>query len=150
MQLGPDAIPAEQHHAEKAGLEEKGRQHLIGQQRPGDATGELRIGTPVGAELVRHDDARDHAHAEVHREDLQPEVVEVPVDLLLRLQPQRLEYGEVAGQADGDGREDDVEGNGERELHTCQLECFQSEHWATPRLMTSRLVCDGEYGVQHK
>ena len=36
VQPRADACPAEQHHAEEAGLEEERSQHLVGQQRPGD------------------------------------------------------------------------------------------------------------------
>ncbi|MNR27837.1 hypothetical protein D3C85_1451280 [compost metagenome] len=80
MQPTAYPVPAEQHHAEKAGFEEKGRQDFIGQQWPGDSPAEVREPAPVGTELVGHDQPGDHAHAEVDGEDLRPEVVEVFVD----------------------------------------------------------------------
>jgi hypothetical protein len=109
MQTRPDVAPAEQHDAEEAGLEEEGGQHLIGQQRAGDATGKGREVTPVGAELKSHDQAGDDTHGEVHGKDFQPEMMEVPIDVLLLPPPQRLENCEVARKTDGDRREDDVE-----------------------------------------
>ena len=65
VQAGSDAIPAEQHHAQKARFQEKRSQHFIGQQRTGDAAGEIGEKTPVGAKLVGHDQAGDHSHAEI-------------------------------------------------------------------------------------
>ncbi|MCY1420364.1 hypothetical protein D9M71_359800 [compost metagenome] len=121
-------MPAEQHDAEEAGFEEERGEHFVGQQRAGDAAGEGGELAPVGAELVGHHQAGDHAHAEVDREDLRPEVVEVAVDLLVGLQPQPFEHGQVAGQADGDGGEDDVEGHGKGELDPSQVERLQSGH----------------------
>ena len=76
----PDLVPSEQHDAEEAGFEEEGGQHLVGEQRPGDAAGEGREIAPVGAELVGHDEAGDDAHGEVDGEDLRPEMVQVAVD----------------------------------------------------------------------
>src|SRR5690606_37780451 len=82
----------------------------------------------VGTELVAHHHAGDHAHAEGHGEDLQPEAVQIVVDLAPGLQPQALEHGQVTGQADADGGEDDVEGDGEGELQAPQLQCIEAEH----------------------
>ncbi len=128
MQARADAIPAEQHDTEKTRFEEECRQHLVSQQGAGNATGELRKGAPVGAELVGHDDARDHPHAEVDREYLHPEMVEIAIERALGFQPQAFQHRQVTGQADGDGREDDVKRNGEGELDSRKLESLQSEH----------------------
>jgi hypothetical protein len=84
MQRLADPVHAEQHDAQEAGLEEEGRQHLVGHQRADhrpDLVGEDR---PVGAELVGHDDARHHAHAEGEREDLQPVLEQVEIDRAAR------------------------------------------------------------------
>ncbi|MNN26478.1 hypothetical protein D3C81_1399830 [compost metagenome] len=121
VQARSHAVPAEQHDAEEAGLEEEGGEHLVGQQRPGDRAGKVGEGAPVGAELVGHDQAGHHAHAKVDGEDLRPEVVEVAVDLLIRSQPQAFKHGQVTGKADGDGGEQDMEGNGEGELDSSQV-----------------------------
>ncbi|MNK85557.1 hypothetical protein D3C87_1054420 [compost metagenome] len=82
MQPTSDLIPAKQHHPEETGLKEESREHFIGQQRPGDGAGEVREATPVGAELVGHDEPRDHAHAEVDGKDLRPEMVEITVGVI--------------------------------------------------------------------
>jgi hypothetical protein len=77
-------------------------------------------GRPVGAELVAHHDAGHDSHAEGQREDLHPEQVEVPEDLLVGLQPQRLEHGEVTGKPYREAGKDDVERNRESELQSRQ------------------------------
>src|SRR3546814_488276 len=69
------------------------------------------------AGLEAHHDARHHAHAERHREDLQPEKVKVAPQRLARAQPAPSEERQPVRQADGEGREQDVERNHERELH---------------------------------
>ncbi len=128
MQARSHAVPAEQHDPEETGLEEERGEHLVGQQRAGDGPGEVGEMAPVGAELVRHDQPGHHAHAEIDRENLRPEMIEVAVDLFVRFQPEAFQYGQVAGQPDGDRREDDVEGHGERELDAGKVDSLQSEH----------------------
>ncbi|SCM73941.1 hypothetical protein KL86PLE_130024 [uncultured Pleomorphomonas sp.] len=125
VQAVADAMEAEQHDAEKARFEEKGRQHLVAHQRADhrpDLVGEL---APVGAELVGHDDARHDAHAEGDGEDRLPELEQLLVDLPLGDQPQRVEHEEIARQADGEGRQDDMEGNGEGELQSGEQQGIQ-------------------------
>jgi len=81
MQLVADTLQTEQHDAEKAGFEEECGQHLISHQRTDDRPGLVGEHRPVGAELVRHHDAGDDAHAEGDGEDLQPVIEEVDEDL---------------------------------------------------------------------
>ena len=128
VQARADAVPAKQHDPEEARFEEECGEHFIGQQRPGDRPGKVGERAPIGAELVGHDQPGDHAHAEVDRKNLRPEVVQVAVHLLPRFQPQPFQYGQVTGQADGDGREDDVERDGECELDSGEIESLQSKH----------------------
>ena len=111
-----DALHAEQHDAQEAGLEEEGRQHLVAHQGPEDGAGLVGEHAPVGAELVAHDDARHDAHAEADGEDLLPVVEEGEEDVAAGAQPQAFEHGEIAGEADGEGGKDDVEGDREGEL----------------------------------
>ena len=59
---------------------------------------------------------QDHAHAERDREDLQPEEIQVPPEVVLRAQPAPVEEGQPARQAKREGREQDVERNHESEL----------------------------------
>ncbi|MCY1367537.1 hypothetical protein D9M69_544790 [compost metagenome] len=128
MQATPYPVPAKQHDPEETGLEEEGREHFIGQQRPGDAAGEVGETAPVGAELVGHDQPRDHAHAEVDGKDLRPEMVEIAVGVVVGLQPKPFEHRQEAGQPDGDGGKDNVERNRERELNARQVQCLQVKH----------------------
>ena len=121
MQPSAHTIPAEQHDPEETGFEEEGGEHLVGEQWAGNRAGEVGEAAPVGTELVSHDQPRDHPHAEVHREDLRPEMVEVAVDLVVGAQPQAFEHRQVAGQANGNGREQDVERHGKGELHSGEL-----------------------------
>lgn len=85
--------------------------------RPTPARGENR---PVGAELVRHDDARHHPHCKDTREDLDPVPQQVHVVLATCLESQAFQHRQVTGQPDGDGGEEEVEADGERELDARQ------------------------------
>ena len=124
MQSRSDPLPAEQHHAQEAGLEEEGCQHLERQQRPDHRRGRLGELGPVRAELVAHHHAGDDAHAEAEGEDLDPEHIEVAEHLAAGGKPEPLQHREEAGQADGEARKDDVECNREGELQPCQKLCF--------------------------
>ncbi|MNM45980.1 hypothetical protein D3C81_569100 [compost metagenome] len=128
MQASPYPVPAEQHHPEEAGFEEERREHLVGQQGAGNAAGKIGEACPVGAELVGHDQARDHAHAKVDGKDFRPEMIKVFVDPVVGLQPATFEHSQKTGQADGDGRENDVERDRERELNPRQVQRTQSSH----------------------
>ncbi|MNH05407.1 hypothetical protein D3C78_624670 [compost metagenome] len=121
MQATADTVPAKEHDAKETGLEEEGREYFIGEQRPGDGAGEIGKLAPVGTELVGHDQAGDHPHAEVDGKDFRPEMVKVTVDAVVGLQPQAFENSQVARQADGDGREQDVKGHGKRELNSGEI-----------------------------
>ncbi len=124
MQSRADPRQAEQHHAEKPRLQKEGRQHLVTHQRPDDRTGLVREHAPVGAELVAHDDARDDAHAERHREDLLPVIEEVEKDDCDRSTSQSaFEHGQVARQPDRNRREDDVKADREGELQPRECQC---------------------------
>ena len=139
MHPGADAIPAEEHHAEKGRLQKKGGQHLVAQQGPQhvpDLVGEDR---PVGAELKRHDHAGDHAHAEGDGEDLHPHAVDFRIHGVARREPAPLENGQPAGQTDGEGREDDVKGNRKRKLDARQQNRVKIFEHATSYLVFSRL-----------
>ena len=106
--------------AEKAGLQEERRQHLVAHQRTHDGPGELGELRPVGAELVRHHEAAHDAHAKHEAEALYPELEQVEVNLLLGAQPQPLEHRQVAGEADRERRQHDMESDGEGELQPRQ------------------------------
>jgi hypothetical protein len=122
VQALADAFQAEQHHAEEARFEEECGEHLVTHERSKDRTGAVRERTPVGAELVAHDDARHHAHAEGERENLQPVAIQHQVGVTTAPQPQRFEHREVAREPDRECRKDDVKRDRERELQARQ-EC---------------------------
>jgi ABC-type Zn2+ transport system substrate-binding protein/surface adhesin len=107
---------AEQHDADEHGLEEEGRQHLVGEKRPGDVAHGLHEARPVGAELEGHGDARDDAHGEAEREDLHPEPVGRHPLVVARLRKAHAEEEQHPAQRDGDRREQDVERDIGREL----------------------------------
>jgi hypothetical protein len=134
-----DALEAEQHDAEEAGLKEKRRQHLIGHQRADDRAGFVGEHGPVGAELVRHHDAGHDAHAEGDGKNLQPVIEQVDEDLTAGPQPQRFEDGEIAGKPDGEGRKHDVKAHRERKLQARQRDCVETvEHRGPPKDQSAR------------
>ncbi len=129
MQARANLVPAEQHDTEEASFQEEGRQHFVGQKRPGDTAGKGREIAPVSAELIGHDEAGDDAHTEVDSKDLRPKVIEVAVDGLLPPQPHAFEHRQIAGKPNGDRRKDDVEGNSEAKLNTRHLKSRQTKHF---------------------
>jgi hypothetical protein len=115
-----DPLQTEQHDAEKPRLEEEGGEHLVGHQGTDDRAGLVGKRRPVGAELVGHHDARDHAHAERDREDLQPVIEQVDEDFAPGPQPERLQHCEIAGKPDREGGKHDMKRHRERELRPRQ------------------------------
>ena len=116
MQPLADFADPEQHHAQKTGFEKKRGHHFIGHQGADDRPGLCRKHRPVGAELVRHDQTRDDAHAKDERKDLEPVAVEIGVNAGAGLQPQAFQHHQVAGQPDRERREDEMERDGEGKL----------------------------------
>ncbi len=113
-------VPAEQHDAEEGRLQEEGGQHLVADQRPDDVADHMREAAPVGAELVGEHDARHHAHGEGHGEDLGEEPRDAVVALMPGGDPQHFQRRDIGREADGEAREDDVEGDGKGELDARQ------------------------------
>ena len=113
-------LAPEEHDPEEPGLEEEGRQHLIGHQRADHRPGLVGKHRPVGAELVGHHDARHHAHAEGDGKDLLPVLEQRQIGAVAGPQPLRVEHGEIACQTDGEGRKDDVKRDGKGELYARQ------------------------------
>ncbi len=116
MHAAAHALRAEQHHAEKRGLEEKGGQHFVAEQRAQDVAGGGGELAPVRAELEAHHEPRHDAETERDREDLQPESVEGLIGGLAGAQPQELEHDEPARKSDRERGEQNVERNREPEL----------------------------------
>ena len=141
VRLLADSLPAEEHDPQEAGLEEEGGQHLVGHDRAHDGTHGVAHPAPVGAELVGHDDSGDDAHAEGDGEDRQPELVELAVDRVAGGEPEALQHGKVAGEPDGEGREQEVEGDDEGELEARQHDRIQPLHYRCPSGRRRRLAC---------
>jgi len=76
-----------------------------------------REAAPVRAELPRHHDTRNHAHAEIHGKDFRPVVVEIAIRFAPGLEPERLEHGEETREPDRDCPEDDVKADCETKLN---------------------------------
>src|SRR3546814_8850243 len=77
------------------------------------------------AELVGHDQARDHAHAEIDGKNLDPVKIELAVDRVAGFQPAALQHSQVTGQAYGDRRKNNMEGDRETELNPGQHQCIE-------------------------
>src|SRR6202022_4875227 len=118
--------------AEEASLEEEGGQNLVGHQRPDDVAAAARQLAPIGAELIGEHHAGHDAHAEGDGEDLGPVLGDVEIDGLAGLQPQRLEHDEPGGKPDGEGRKEDVEGDGEGELDAREEKRIELWHPVLP------------------
>jgi hypothetical protein len=118
VQFAADLVPAKQHHAEKTGFQEEGRQDFITEQRAKHTAGPVRKHAPIGPELVGHHHTCHHAHRKGEREDFDPVEIELFEHLAAGLQPQALTNREEGRQTDGEGGEHDVEGDYEGELHS--------------------------------
>ncbi len=124
-----DAAHAKKHHTQEAGLKEERRHHLIGHQRPDDRSCLVGKDSPVGAELVGHDNPGNDTHAKRNGKYLQPVFEEVQVDAVPCYKPESFENGQIAGQADRESRKDNVERHGEGELCPSQYDRIESVHF---------------------
>src|ERR1700712_174053 len=55
-------------------------------------------------------------------------MIQVEVDYILLQQPKPLQHCQIAAEADGDGRKDDMEGNGEAKLDASQQKRIKQRH----------------------
>jgi hypothetical protein len=110
------AAETEQHDSQENRLEEEGRQHLVGEQRPGDISDRFHEARPVGAELEAHRDAGDDAQSEGEREHLHPEEIGAHPGVVAGAVVAELEEQQHPAERDGDGGEKDVEGDVRAEL----------------------------------
>ena len=120
MQLLSDSVQSEKHHPQEARLKEKCREHFVSHKRTNNRPGPFGKYRPVGAELVRHYQTRNDAHAERNGEDLHPVFEQIHIQLAARLQPERFEHCQIARQPDRKHRKYDMERNCEGELHSRQ------------------------------
>src|SRR5262249_4518158 len=125
MQPGGYAVPAEQHDTKKGRLEEKGGQYFIADERRYDISDRHREAAEIRPELVGEHDARDHAHCEGDSENLGPEAGERTETLLATDRITQQECRDEGRQADGEGGENNVEGDGECELQPGQQDSVE-------------------------
>jgi len=128
-------LAAEQQHAEKGRFQKERHQALIGQERRNDVAGDVGEAAPVGAELKRHDDAGDDAHAEGDGENPQPELREIQEHGAPGQRVGAFEEGNEGGQADGEGRQQDVPADDPGKLNAGQ------EFWIELHVRNSRCRC---------
>src|SRR5271163_1273185 len=79
--------------------------------------GRVREPAPVRADLKRHDDPGDDAHAERHREYLDPKRRDAEVDLAAGGEMEALQDRYERCEADGESRQEEVKGDDPGELH---------------------------------
>ena len=105
MRPGRDKFASEQEHAKEGRLQEECDQTLVGEQRPDHIGGGVGVTAPVRPDLERHDDSRDDAHAERHRENLNPEAGNPKVDLSAGKEIEAFQDSDEGGEADREGRQ---------------------------------------------
>src|ERR1700682_1003958 len=103
MQLLANTAFAKEHDSQESRFEEERSQHLERDQRPDDGARDLRELREREPELEREDDPGDDADREAHREDVQPEPVDLLVYRIACLEPQALHNREKKREADRDG-----------------------------------------------
>jgi hypothetical protein len=97
-------LAPEQQHAEEGRLEEECGQSLIGEQRTDNVGSGVGVTAPVCANLERHDDPGDDAHAERHRKNLDPKRREAKIDFAPGNKIEALQDRNESGETDGEGR----------------------------------------------
>src|SRR5581483_5753309 len=90
------AVTAEEEDAEECRLEKESREHLIADKRAKHVAGDRGEAAPVGAELIRHHDARDDAHGEGHGEDPGPQARDIFVNVAAALGPYYFQRGDIS------------------------------------------------------
>ena len=138
---GADAVAAEQHDAEEARFEEEGGEHLVADEGAEHRADLVREDRPVGAELVGHHHARDDAHAEGDGEDRLPLLEQGKISLVPPPQPERVQHGQEACEADGEGRKDDMRRDREGELDPREVEGRNVSQHDEPGLGSSYSRC---------
>ena len=132
MQPGRHAVPAEQHYAQKARLQEEGHQHLVAQERADHVAGGDGELAPIRAELVGHGHAGDDSHGEGYREYLRPVAREPLKAVVAAEEPDAFKRRDIGRQPNREGRKDDVKSHRERELDSRQERGIHSKkhRWA--------------------
>ena len=113
---GPEPVAAEQHQPEEAALEEEG-EHAFGREQAAEhVADEARVVGPVHPELELLDDAGGHADGEDQAVDLDPEERQLAPLRVLGPDVDDADDHEHQPEPHRQGREDEVEAGGQREL----------------------------------
>src|ERR1700726_625112 len=107
MQPSTDPVDAEQHDADKPGLQKKGHQDFVGKERADDVAGAFSKNVPIRAELVGQNAPGHNAHGKAQRKELDPEAQKRAVDGSSRTEPQQVEDDDESGNSDAVGRPQD-------------------------------------------
>ncbi len=118
-------LAPEQQYPQEARLQEEGRDHLVAHQGADHVGGGIGKPAPVGAELERHHNARHHAHAERHREDLGPERGQAAEHVVVGDPPAHLERRHEARQAHRERRQQDMQRHHPGKLHARQQQSVE-------------------------
>ena len=124
VQLWTYPGPTKQHDAQKTGLKEERRHHLIAHQGSQHRPRLIRKDTPVRPELVTHHDAGHHAHTKGDCEDFFPIIKQGEVDLFAGPEMQTIEHGHIARQTNGEGGKNNVKADREGKLNACKRQCI--------------------------
>ena len=127
MQLGGQAVPAEDPQAHEGGLKEEGEEGLEGQRRTKDVADEAGVLRPVHSELELLDDTGGHTQGEVDQEDLPEELGRHEPLLVAGAVVEGLHQRHERGQTNGQGDEDEVVDGRDAELPTSKIEGVQRQ-----------------------
>ncbi len=84
MDASTDSLPAEEHDAQKPGLQKEGSHHLKSQKRRKDVAHPLGKVRKVCTKFKLQYDTRDYPYPKIDGEDLYPETVHAIINLLFR------------------------------------------------------------------
>ena len=118
MSSSADPPFTEQHDADEARFQEESGQRLIHEERAEHVRHRTREAGPVRSDLVAQHHTGDNAHAEGECEELEPEAHQVAIDRPAGAPPQAAQQRHEAGNADGEGRPQDMVADGEGELQS--------------------------------
>src|SRR5262245_12108696 len=111
-----DELAPEKENAQKARLQEEGREALVSHERADDICCGIRKAAPVGSELERHDDSGHHAESEGDRKNLGPEDRNAKISVILGPQIKSFEHRDVAREPHRECRKQNMERNDPEEL----------------------------------
>ena len=125
VQLGGQAVPAEDPQAEEGRFHEEGEKRLEGQWSAEDVADVAGVLRPVHAELELLHDAGGHAECEVDQQDLAEELGGDAPLLVAGAHVVGLHERHERGQADRERDEDEVVDGRDAELPSSQVERVQ-------------------------